>query len=376
MSVIEKIITIPMILNLYDNNMVAGIGGSYTINGNVVNATHNTTETTGNDLTPEYVTFHSRRMLDNYYPQLVHSQFGIHTTVPQRNGSVVEMRGLDPYPDATTPLEEGITPKGNTMNVRKVLIYIHQYGTFTPVTDWLGFVSLDNLRILDSENLGKQAGNTIDKIDAEMLNTGKNVIYADTVTGTGDSETKTAVTSRYGISSKSKFTVDTALKAARALKVQNAPTINGSYVAIVHPDSEYDVISSKGFRELVTYTNAVQRVFEGEIGKIGSVRFVTSTNAKIWTASEVKAQATADGVSTTGNVDVYSTLVLGENAYAVAEIEGLGMQTIIKELGSAGSADPLNQRGTQGWKTSHGVGIICETNMVRVEHSSTFGVAA
>lgn len=361
MKVVNKIISIPMILNLYD--MVAGVGGTYTVNGNIVNATHNTTETTGNDLTPEYVTFHSNRLLENYYPQLVHSQFGVHTTVPQRNGSVVEMRGLDPYPEATTPLQEGVTPTGNQMNVRKVLIYINQYGSFTPITDWLGFISLDNLRILDSENLGKQAGNTIDKIDAEMLNTGTNVIYADTITTVNSIETKLPVTSRAALTTNSKITVDTILKAARALKAQNAPTIDGNYVAIVHPDTEYDIISSKGYQDITKYTNAVQRLFDGEIGKIGCVRFVTSTNAKIF------AGAGTDGI------DVYSTLVLGENAYAIAEIEGLGMQTIIKELGSSGAADPLNQRGTQGWKTSHGVGIICQTNMVRIESASTFGAA-
>lgn len=367
-----KAINVPMILNLFDTStMIQGSGGTYTVNGNVVNASHNTTSTTGNDLSPEIVTFHSRRMLDNYYPQLVHSQFGIKTTVPVRNGSVIEMRGMDPYPEATTPLQEGITPQGNKMNERKILINIYQYGAFTPVTDWLGFIALDNLRILDSENLGKQAGNTIDRVDAETLNTGTNVLYADIVTGSGDSETKTSVTSRSAITINAKVTVDTILKAARALKSQNAPTIDGNYVAIVHPDIEYDIITSKGFREITAYTNAVQRIFDGEIGKIGSVRFVTSTNAKIFKNAGAKVNTSDEK-----GIDVYSTLVLGENAYAIAEIEGDGMQTFVKELGSSGAADPINQRGTQGWKTSHGVGIICQTNILRIESASTFGISA
>ena len=64
--------------------------------------------------------------------------------------------------------------------------------------------------------------------------------------------------------------------------------------------------------------------------------------------------AGADGI------DVYSTLIIGENAYATTKVEGGGLETIIKQLGSAGTADPLNQRATVGWKALKVTDILTE----------------
>lgn len=70
--------------------------------------------------------------------------------------------------------------------------------------------------------------------------------------------------------------------------------------------------------------------------------------------------------------DVYSTLILGSNAYGVSEISGGGLQYIVKQLGSAGTADPLDQRATVGWKATKAVKRLVEQYMVRIETTSTF----
>ena len=75
------------------------------------------------------------------------------------------------------------------------------------------------------------------------------------------------------------------------------------------------------------------------------VRFVESTEAKIF----AKAGATGTG---SDKIDVYSTLILGANAYGITDVEGGGLETIVKQLGSGGTADPLNQRATAGWKAT------------------------
>ena len=62
----------------------------------------------------------------------------------------------------------------------------------------------------------------------------------------------------------------------------------------------------------------------------------------------------------------------GADAYGVTEVTGGGLQTIIKQLGSAGTADPLNQRATAGWKAIKTAEILVENYMVRVETASTF----
>ena len=84
------------------------------------------------------------------------------------------------------------------------------------------------------------------------------------------------------------------------------------------------------------------------------VRFVETTEAKIFEGG------------------IYSTLVIGENAYGVTEIEGGGLEHIVKQLGSAGTADALNQRATVGWKATKTAEILVDEYMVRVETGSTF----
>ena len=113
------------------------------------------------------------------------------------------------------------------------------------------------------------------------------------------------------------------------------------------------------FVEVVKYKNP-ERIYNGEIGALEGVRFVETTEAKIF------AEAGASGI------DVYSTLILAANAYATTKIKGGGLETIIKQLGSAGTADPLDQRATVGWKALKVTEILSQQYMVRIESASTF----
>lgn len=67
---------------------------------------------------------------------------------------------------------------------------------------------------------------------------------------------------------------------------------------------------------------------------------------------------------------IYCTLIIGANAYGVTEIEGLGLEHIVKQLGSGGTTDPLNQRATTGWKATKVAERLEESYMIRVEHTS------
>lgn len=344
-----------IIIDLFaDPSPTWGGGGISTSNGYVINAYGNTVATSGNDFTPEKAVFYNKTFMKNHIGKLVHGQFGEKLTMPKHSGNVVNIRGMSPYPTATTPLVEGVTPAGNTMNFFYVEIPVNQYGKFTPITDFAAFASRDDVLVHDAEELSSQSGRTIEEIDAEALNSGVSVIYAPSVVN----GTATAVSSRSAITGNCKLTTDVLFRALNYLEMQNAEPIGDSFVAIVHPNVKYDIMTSQGFIDVVKYANA-QRIFKGEIGMIGNIRFVVSTFAKVW-----------KGAAGNGNVDVYSTLVLGKDAYKTVEIEGQGMQTIIKPHGSGGTADPLNQRATQGWKTTHGIGITGETNMVRIESTS------
>lgn len=69
--------------------------------------------------------------------------------------------------------------------------------------------------------------------------------------------------------------------------------------------------------------------------------------------------------------EVHGTLIYGQDFGGEVALEGNGgnVQMIIKPLGSSGTEDPLNQRGTMGWKVKgYTATILQDAFLVRIEH--------
>jgi len=310
-------------------------------------ANANTNLTTSSGLSDEMKTYYSDYLIDNAIPKLVHDQFGQKHPIPKNGGKTIEFRKYSPLPKLTTPISEGVTPDGQSLTMSTIEATVAQYGGYITLSDVLLLTAIDNNLVQATKLLGAQAGSTLDTITREVLNGGTNVIYS----GGKDARTSLDATSL--------LTVDDIKKAVRLLKSQNAEQINSSWVGIIHPDIAYDLTNDPAWKDVKTYSDPSD-IYEGEIGKIFGVRFVETTEAKIW------AKAGADSRA------VYSTLILGDNAYGVTEISGGGLQHIVKQLGSAGTGDPLDQRATAGWKATKVAERLVENYMVRIESGSTF----
>ena len=316
--------------------------------------------TTGNDLSTEMKIYYSDYLTDMAGPLLVHDQFGQKHPIPKNGGKTIEFRKYSPLAKATTALTEGVTPDGQALDVSAITATVDQYGGWIQLPDMLLLTAIDNNMIQATQLLGDQAGRTLDTVTREVLNGGTNVQYYDG-----------SVASRAALTGSNKLTVDCIFRAVRALKVQNAKPIDGSFVGIIHPDVAYDLMRSTEWIDLQKYTNNVEHVFNGEIGKIAGVRFVETTEAKIFAKAGAKpSQDAANGI------DVYATLILGSNAYGVTEVTGGGLQHIVKQLGSSGAADPLNQRASVGWKAVKVAERLVEQYMIRIETGSTFNSGA
>ena len=412
----------------------------------------NPNTTTG--LSAEMKTYYSDYLIDNASPNLVHDQFGQRQPIPANGGKTINFRKFVPFNKASRPLSEGITPDGGSLSVTDVTAEVSQYGYYVTVSDMLMLTAVDNTLVETTKLLGSQAGSTVDTVTREVLNSGTNVMYAQ------------GVEARAELSEKNKLTVDDVFKAARMLKSQNAPKIDGGYVAIVHPDVAYDLMRDPEWIDVNKYANA-ENIYSGEIGKIAGVRFVESTEAKVFAADDVfegvkkfavgglldgaptdnvsagvgsdygliaddivdmsctetlvgkrinianpnaeedgilAFSATVCGVDKSGFIfidkksisstavsilsdastfifcdgggfggrSVYSTLIMGANAYGVTEVSGGGLEHIVKQVGSGGTADPLNQRATAGWKGTKAAELLVDNYIVRVESASTF----
>ena len=309
------------------------------------------TQTTSQDsLSAEMKTFYENTLIDMAEPKLVHDRFGDKYPIPKNGGKTIEFRKYSPLQKATTPLVEGVTPAGNSLSVTNVTATVNQYGDYVKISDMLELTAIDNNVVQSTKLLGSQSGRTLDTITRETINAGTNVIYAAKSDGT-------EVLAREDLDKTCALTVDTVFKAAAQLESMNADGIDGeNYVAIIHPYAAYDLMRSEEWVDVHKYAEP-ENIFKGEIGSIGNVRFVKSTEAKIW-----KDETCPEGRA------VFSTLVLGAHAYAVTDVTGGGLQHIVKQLGYGD--DPLNQRASVGWKATRVAQILSDEYMVRIESCS------
>ena len=195
----------------------------------------NTSESTG--MSAEMKVFYEKRLIDQAEPRLVHDQFADFYPVPVGGGKTIEFRKYDSLPKATVPLDEGVTPDGQALNVSTITSEMHQYGGWTPLTDVLQMTAIDNNVVQATRILASQAGRTLDTITREVLAGGTNVIYAPKQGADG---AETAVTSRAGLDLTCKLTPKLFFQAAAQLGAMNADTLGDSYVAIIHPYAAYD----------------------------------------------------------------------------------------------------------------------------------------
>lgn len=392
----------------------------------VTNAT--TSNTTGNDLSAEMVIYYDKNLLKEAGPYLVHRQFAQKRNIPKNNGKTINFRKYDSLPKAKAPLVEGVKPNGQALNVTSVNCNVNQYGAYVRITDMLELTGVDKNVIEAQRLLGSQAGRTLDTIDRDEMQSCTNASFASKWSGT----TETEVTMRHQLDNTSILTVELVERVAAKLKAQNAPTFDDNcYIAIIHPYNSYQLRRDKEWQNVKEYNPG--DFYKGEIGKIGGVRFIETTEAKIYcgenlagttrnlavngavtantqktitfdggtvaehalkdrkiivggnlyevddntaTVITVKGEnlpAIADdaviypGEGSSDGGAVFGTLFLGRDAYGDTEVEGGGLQSIVKPLGSGGTYDPLNQISTAGWKAIAGCKLLLPQYICRVE---------
>lgn len=308
----------------------------------------NTNVTTDAGLSVENKTHYDMTLIDEAAPLLVHDQFGQKRPIPKNGGKKIEFRKYASFPKATTPLTEGVTPDGRKLSVTAIEAEVKQYGDYVTLSDVLDLTAIDNNVVEATKACGRQAGLTLDTITRNVLQSGTNVFYAG---NKGD---------RAELTADDKLTVALVKKIVAFLKANNAPKIDGNYVAIIHPYASHDIMSDPEWIDAHKYA-APENIYEGEIGKVAGVRFVETSEAAIYTGGDCP-----------NGLAVFGTLFIASGAYGVTEITGGGLQTIIKQLGSSGVADALNQRSSVGWKAMKTAEILVEPYLVRAESCSSF----
>lgn len=315
-------------------------------------------DTTRTEIPIEVNNFYDRTLLERAVPSFVHNRFAQVRDIPKNGGTnVIKFRRYGNLTRTIVPLSEGVSPSGSQLSITDVTATVLQYGDYVTLTDKVLMETYDPILTETAEILGDQAGDSLDVLCRNVQVAGASAQYASTATSVATvgsamkldrSEVKQAVRTLKGNSAKP---VTSMINPSTGY---NTTPINRAFIGIVHPDSTFDLDDATGWIPVEKYANKSD-VMPDEVGSLAGVRFIESPNAYTTSGTLVST--------------VYGTLIFGMNAYAQTRISGEALTNIVKPLGSAGTADALNQRSTSGWKASYVAKVLNANFIIVIYHA-------
>lgn len=391
--------------------------------------------TTSQGVAPGVVDYYERTLIENVRPEMVHGRDAQKRLLPEHNGKHVQFRRMIPYEACIEPLKEGVTPDGQEIKQTAFTAMVKPYGRHVELTDELNFYQLDNMHQEVAKLLSDQAVLSLDTICRDALCAGMNVQYAGGKTGRSaiteadkltPEEIKKAVRTLrrnncqpfedgfyhaivhpdaiYDLTADEQW-IDVA-------KYQDKEKIERYELGCMYKVKFFESTNAKVFKaesylfgttaaltmsaleadkrcmtvsEPLTDDDA--RALTGKMVQVGDapmcVERVDPVQQKVYFRWMPDASVYADWSTSTqivpagggaGGVNVYGTVIYGQNAYGDIEL-GMGgenVKIIINPPGSSGAADPLEQRGTIAWKVK---GFCCtilqDAFIVRLEHGAS-----
>lgn len=375
---------------------------------NNVNPNYNAQLTTSPGLAPAMQEFYNKHLLENIKPKLIHAQFGQQIPIGRNRGKMVHFRRWTPFPAITQPLVEAIVPDGQNLEMTTMAATLESYGGYVTISDQLDMTAIDPVVSETVELLSDQGALSVDHlVRRELHSQATNVQYG------GDATSLGAVASTDVLTMEDIRKAVRTLKKNKAKPFQRGG--KNHFVAIVSPDTVFDLQADEKWEKVSLYQDK-ENIYSGEIGRMYGVVFVESLEAMTYGGiafgaettvasytsgtktivlnralndDEADALVAAGVVSVNGNklevesargnqivlsgavgtapaagnavaivgpgadgAPVASTLVFGRDAYGTVTMDNANVQIIVKPAGSAGTADPLNQASTVGWKVN------------------------
>jgi len=260
---------------------------------------------------------------------------------------------------ATSTLNEVTDVTPVALSDSQVTVTLNEYGNAVVTTAKLRGTAFTDVDSAAANIIGYNAGDSIDQVIREVLAAGTNVVYA----GGG----ATTPTSRVTVQAEDIIEAADVRKVVAQLRAANVATFDGSYMGYIHPDVSFDFRSATdaaAWRTPANYVNP-EGIYNGEIGKFESVRFIETPRAKVFTDA-------SNGTSTTGSIDVYCTHIMGRQALAKAYATQDGNGAVPKIV-RGNVTDVLMRLQPVGWYWLGGYGRFREASLRRIESSSSIG---
>ena len=304
--------------------------------------------------------FYNRVFLDNKHSEVMPAMYGKRTPVDKHSGKTAVWNRLDRATAKTTTTTEGVTETSKKRTLTRVEVTLDQYSDNWEFSDMQLDHGVEGVFTETSELAGKTAQLTENRVVYVALQGGSNVRYGNGVASRGLTDTPMSTSDlNYAISS---------LRTAHAAKFSgiakgsgndNTTPINSAYVCIVHEDQKEGIEGLTGFNQIDKYAASGVTMMPGEFGSYKEVRFIADTDIPFFAGAGA------------GSKDVYSAVMMGENAFGVPYVGQQNATLTTKGLGSAGSADPNDQRATVGYKMLTAAIILQTDQLISLENTLT-----
>lgn len=315
--------------------------------------------TTTTEVDPAVAVFYDRVLLKRAEPYLIYEIGAQEKDIPAKSGNTVKFRRYAALSVATTPLTEGTTPPGQKLSKTDLTAQVSFYGTFVHIADWVDLTVEDAILTVAASELGIQMGKTLDVLIRDIL-----CACASSANASGGTNGKTPT-------EMTKSDLDTAIRTLvgnnaefymgmiKAGTGQGTVPIRNAYIAKMHTDLLDDLEDISNFVPVSEYAKQ-EGVMEAEWGATSNIRWLMSS----------QGHSLANG-DFAGTSTLYKVLIHGTNAFGKTTIKKGVAKNIVKAFGSAGTADPLNQRATSGWKTPYVARILNDNFLyvLNVTHS-------
>lgn len=282
--------------------------------------------------------------ISNLYDYLTFHDIAKRAPVPAGNGTVVWWSGLSKVNPAGASLTEGADPTARSSAASRVSGTLAEYGNLIKNATLFMDTALPGVREGIMKDLAKDGALTLDNVVRDRAIAGGTALYANAKVHRSDTvEASTA-------------TIKDIRKGVRLMQISSVPAFaGGDFAGLIHPDVVFDLQSDSAWTDFVKYRDTVKWDLAGEVGRIYGVRFKIAPTIPILTNSG------------SANVDVYRTMIVGEDYVGLSE---LGKLRIVMNEPGAGSE--LGTFNTYGYVFVASCERLSNQKAVRLESSSSF----
>ena len=282
-----------------DLQLFADAGTVVNTTGGTVNANTGASTASG-AMSSAMKTYYDTELLENARDEAVYGQLGKQQALPRNHGKSVEWRKWNTLPEPDK-LVEGVIPEGKKFGQTSLNVGIAQYGEYVSISDQLELHAIDDTILGATEEIGAAMGSKADLLTRDAILAGCSCVL---IAPSG----QTANTVVWKMDKTALFTADLVARAATELKKKRVPTIDGKYVAVIHPSVAYNLRKDSDWVNAHQYA-AVTEIFNGEIGELHGVRFIETPQAPVLAGASLYSDTQRYLTLTAGAADTAGTAV-------------------------------------------------------------------